>query len=94
MRGDDLRDWVSEHFDEPPLDGERGETADALDAVYGFDPDVFDSVIESVRQSLDPDGDPEDEERIFAMLFFELGHAWHAKRAEQARELEADLLGQ
>lgn len=81
----DLAAWVFTR-----LAGERQGAADTVDSeledVYGFDPRVFERVIEAMDIAVDAmDMEPDDEEakKAKAWAMFELGYAWRARTQER-----------
>jgi hypothetical protein len=90
VKGDQLAAWVTDHLNNPARDGEQGDLDTALQSVYGFDPEVFEETVDACAAGLDLDDD-DDDRMVFAMLMFELGHAWRDKRADEARKLQIFL---
>jgi hypothetical protein len=86
MKADELRAWVDHHLNELPRDGEHDLNAeDALERVYGFEPEVFEEVASAIIELIDEESTIDDVMGLL-LLFFELGHAWALKKSQDMKD--------
>lgn len=88
MTSEEIAVWINDTLSNLPSDGGDNTPRNVLKAVYGFDAQEFEDMVQAIWDAaFESSDDPDKIVGRFSVIMFEVGHAWSTKQRERFAEL-------